>query len=69
MDFYFNDMYPNQGFLNTRAQTIPEAEDREVLAENKKSAVKAKTNPADKKNIFLALALFVIIAFVLGVLK
>lgn len=69
MDFYFNDLYPNQGFFNTRSQTIPEAEDKEALAENKEATLKAKTSPKQKKNILLALGLFVIIAVVLGVLK
>lgn len=70
MDFYYNDLYPNQGFYNTRMQTIPEASDREaLLEEDKKANVKAKTNPKDNKKIFFALALFLIIAVVLGVLK
>lgn len=69
MDFYFNDLYPNQGFFNTRTQTIPEADDKEALAENKEAGVKAKVNPKQKNHIFLALGLFVVIAVVLGVLK
>jgi len=69
MEFFYNDVYGNQGFYNTRTITIPEADDREALAENKESAVKAKTSPASKKNIFLALGVFVAIAFILGVLK
>lgn len=69
MDFYFNDLYPNQGFYNTRTQTIPEADDKQALAENEESSLKSKVNPNQKKNIFLALALFLIVAIVLGVIK
>ena len=69
MDFYFNDLYPNQGFYNTRTATIPEADDKQALAENEVASVKAKVNPKQKNNIFLALALLLIIAITLGVLK
>lgn len=69
MDFYFNDLYPNQGFFNTRTQTIPEAEDKEALAENKEASVKAKVNPKQKNNIFIALAVLLGIVVLLGVLK
>lgn len=69
MDFYLNDLYPNMGFANTRVQTIPEAEDKQALAENEEASIKAKTNPTQKKNIFLALAIFLIVVVVLGVLK
>ena len=69
MDFYFNDLYPNQGFYNTRTQTIPEAEDKQALAENKEASVKAKVNPKQKNNIFIALAILLSVVVLLGVLK
>jgi len=69
MEFYLNDLYPNMGFVNTRTETIPEADDRKALAENEQASIQAKNNPKEKKNIFLALALFLIITVVLGVLK
>ena len=69
MDFYFNDLYPNQGFYNTRTQTIPEADDKKALAENEEASVKAKVNPKQKNNIFIALAVLLIVAVLLGVLK
>ena len=69
MDFYFNDLYPNQGFYNTRTQTIPEADDKKALAENEEASVKAKVNPKQKKNIWLALAIILIVTVLLGVLK
>lgn len=69
MDFYFNDVYPNQGFVNTRNQTIPEVDDREALAENKEASLNAKTTPKERKSIYLALAVFLLIAVGLGVLK
>ena len=69
MNFYFNDLYPNQGFYNTRTATIPEADDKAALAENKEASLKAKVNPKQKNHIFLALAILLIIAVVLGVLK
>lgn len=69
MDFYFNDLYPNQGFYNTRSQTIPEPDDKEALAENKEASVKAKISPKQKNNIWLALAIILIVTVVLGVLK
>lgn len=69
MDFYFNDLYPNQGFFNTRSQTIPEADDKEALAENKEASVKAKVNPKQKNHIFIALGVLLGIVVLLGVLK
>lgn len=69
MDFYFNDLYPNQGFYNTRTQTIPEPDDKKALAENEQASVKAKINPKQKHNIWLALAIILIVTVVLGVLK
>lgn len=69
MDFYFNDLYPNQGFYNTRSQTIPEPEDKEALAENKDASLKAKVNPKQKNNTWLALAVILIVVVVLGVFK
>ena len=69
MDFYFNDLYPNQGFYNTRTQTIPEADDKKALAENEEASLKAKVNPKQKNHIFLALAILLIVVAVLGVLK
>ncbi len=69
MDFYFNDLYPNQGFTNTRTNTIPEADDKKALAENEKASVKAKVNPKQKNNIFLGVIALLVIVVVLGVLK
>ena len=69
MDFYFNDLYPNQGFYNTRTQTIPEPDDKKALAENEVASVKAKVNPKQKNGILLAIGLFLVIVVVLGVLK
>lgn len=69
MDFYFNDLYPNQGFYNTRSQTIPEADDKTALAENETASVKAKVNPKQKNNIWVALIILLIVAVVLGVMK
>ena len=69
MDFYFNDLYPNQGFYNTRTQTIPEADDKKALAENEQASIKAKVNPKQKNNIFIALVILLIVVVVLGVLK
>lgn len=69
MDFYFNDLYPNQGFYNTRTQTIPEADDKKALAENEIASIKAKVNPKQKNNIFLALTIMLIVVVVLGVFK
>ena len=69
MDFYFNDLYPNQGFYNTRTATIPEADDKKALAEDETASIKAKVNPKQKSNIFLALAILLIIVVTLGVLK
>lgn len=69
MDFYFNDLYPNQGFINTRTQTIPEPDDKQALAEDKEASVKAKVNPKQKNNIFIALAVLLAVVVLLGVLK
>lgn len=69
MDFYFNDLYPGQGFNNTRTQTIPEADDRKALAENEEASVKAKVNPKQKNHIFLALGILLTVVIVLGVFK
>lgn len=69
MDFFFNDIYPNQGFYNTRSQTIPEADDKQALAEDKEASVKAKVNPKQKNHIFIALAVLVVLTVVLGVFK
>lgn len=69
MDFYFNDLYPNQGYFNTQSQTIPEADDKVALAEDKEASVKAKVNPTQKNNIFIALAVLLGITIFLGVLK
>lgn len=69
MDFYFNDLYPNQGFYNTRMQTIPEADDKQALAENEKASVNAKTNPKQKNNTFIGLAVILGLVIVLGVIK
>ena len=69
MDFYLADLYPGQSFSNTRAQTIPEADDRKALAEDNESAVKAKTNPKTKSNIFIGLGILLAIVVVLGVFK
>ena len=69
MDFYFNDLYPNQGFYNTRTQTIPEADDKKALAENEEASLKAKVSPKQKSNIWLAIVILLIASIVLGVLK
>ena len=69
MDFYFNDLYPNQGFYNTRTQTIPEADDKKALAENEEASVKAKVNPKAKNNIGIALLVLLGVVVLLGVLK
>ena len=69
MDFYFNDLYPNQGFYNTRTATIPEADDKKALAENEEASVKAKVNPKQKNNIFIALTILLAVVVALGVLK
>lgn len=69
MDFYFNDLYPNMGYLNTRMETIPEPDDKQALAENKEATDKAKVNPKQKNHIFLALGLFLIVTVILGVSK
>lgn len=69
LNFYFNDLYPNNGINNTRTETIPEAEDRQVLGEDEKATNNATVTPHKRKSIFLALALFLIIAVVLGIFK
>ena len=69
MDFYFNDLYPNMGFQNTRAETIPEADDRNALAENEKASVNAKINPVQKNKIWTAFLILLAVVVVLGVLK
>ena len=69
MDFYFNDLYPNQGLNNTRTNTIPEADDKKALAENETASSNAKMNPKQKNNIWKALAIRLVVVVVLGVLK
>ena len=69
MEFYLNDLYPNQGFYNTRNQTIPEADDKKALAEDNQATVKAKTNPKSKSNILIGLVILLAIVVALGVLK
>lgn len=69
LNFFFNDLYPNNGINNTRTETIPEAEDREVLGDDSKAVNNAQITPHKRKSIFLALGLFLIIAVVLGIFK
>ena len=69
MDFYFNDLYPNQGFYNTRTNTIPEADDKKALAEDGEASLKAKVNPKQKNNIFIALGVLLGVVILVGVLK
>lgn len=69
MDFFLNDLYPNQGFFNTRTQTIPEADDKKALAEDEKPTLKTKVSPTQKSSIWVALVVFLVVAVVLGVIK
>ena len=69
MDFFYNDLYPNQGFYNTRSQTIPEPDDKQALAEDEKPTVKAKVSPKQKTNIWVALLVLLAVVVVLGVFK
>ena len=69
VNFFYNDLYPNMGATNTRNQTVPEAEDRNALAEEGKSVDNATVTPAKKNKIFLYLGVFLGIVVLLGVLK
>lgn len=69
MDFYFNDLYPNQGFYNTRTQTIPEADDKQALAEDEKASLNAKISPKQKFNVWTAFIVIIAVVIMLGVLK
>lgn len=69
MDFFLKDLYPNMGFQDTRAETIPEADDRKALAEDEKASSNAKTNPVQKNKIWTAFIILLAVVLVLGVLK
>lgn len=69
MDFFFNDLYPNQGVVNTRTQTVPEAEDRQALTEEGKQTVNAKITPKSQRGIWIGLIAIVVIGVVLGASK
>jgi hypothetical protein len=68
MDFGFNDLYPNQGFFNTRAASIPEAADQVTLADDTEAAAKVQSHhdPALSKRILIALAVMVVLICCMG---
>lgn len=56
LGLYLKDLYPNFAGLDTTAETIPEAEDKDALHEDMEQAEKVSVKESSKKNILLALA-------------
>lgn len=69
MYFFYNDLYPNKMGMNTRAQTIPEADDKKALGEDDKASSNVKVTPTKKKNIFIGLGALVVIIVLLAMKK
>ncbi len=67
LGFYFNDLYPNQNSgVNTRTQTIPEAEDKAMLADEGTKNVNTSVTPTKRKHIYIALAVIVALIVLFG---
>ena len=43
MDFYFKDLYPGMGEVQTTEQTVPDGHDNAEIVENEKAAAVADT--------------------------
>lgn len=69
MDFYFADMYPNMGVINTGIQTIPEAADKAVIEEDVKEQTSATVTPKSKKNMLIGIIAIIVLMIVFGVIK
>ncbi|MBE7054406.1 MAG: hypothetical protein E7391_09105 [Ruminococcaceae bacterium] len=69
MYFFYNDLYPNKMGLNTRLQTIPEADDKKALGEDEKASANVKVTPTKKKNIYIGLGALLVLIVVMAMNK
>lgn len=64
LNFYMHDLYGhNYGAKNTRAESLPEAEDQMALVDSQETAVKQPVDhdPQLSKNILIGIGIFAII--------
>jgi hypothetical protein len=69
MNHFMADVYPGQGFFNTRTITTPEAEDQTALVDDQKLAEKnpVAVDPASHKKIWISMAAVVGVIILLNI--
>jgi hypothetical protein len=68
LNHFIADLYPNQGFTNSRYLSIPEAEDQNTLVDNQELAEEkqVKHDPVQSKSILWAVLIFVAVMVLLS---
>lgn len=64
--YAMSDLYPNFGGVDTSVLANPEPEDQEVLNEDVTIAEESSQTTASKRNIFIALFIFIALIIFLG---
>lgn len=67
INFAMTDVYG--GYAGTTETTIPEARDQKALVDDQKASEAVSESGTKKKPILLALAVIVVLALVMGVIK
>lgn len=67
INFAMTDIYG--GYAGTTETTIPEARDQKALVDDQKASEAVSESGTKKKPILLALAVIVVLALVMGVIK
>ena len=69
LNFSMADLYPGMsGYYGTRQATIPEASDQTALVDDDQAAkdMSVHTTPTQHRNIFIAIAVVIVLLFILG---
>ena len=68
MDFYFKDLYPNMGYVQTVEQTVPDGHDNAEIIENEKAAAVADNAKGTSVNKFKLLGVVVVVICLIALL-
>lgn len=72
LEFYMRDVYPDSGMVETSTVVQPDEEDLITAEDDQKTAEKATNATAagsNRNQMFLAVALLVIIAVIIGIVS
>jgi hypothetical protein len=69
VNHWMHDLYPNMGFISTRGNSIPEAEDQNTLVDDQDLAESKQVHhdPVISKKMFITIGIIIAIVLLLSV--